>query len=48
MLPAGRVTTSPCGTITALQSRSKRTGSLVREYMQMKWCRQRGAQGRAL
>src|SRR6478735_8107024 len=35
MLPAGRVTTSPCGTSTAAQSRSKRTGSLVWEYMLM-------------
>ena len=32
MLPAGKVTTSPAGTSTAAQSRSKRTGSLLREY----------------
>src|SRR3546814_10795961 len=33
MLPAGNVTTSPWGTRTAVQSRSRRTGSLLREYM---------------
>src|SRR3546814_20371779 len=33
MLPAGKVTTSPWGTRTAVQSRSRRTGSLLREYM---------------
>ena len=30
---AGKVTASPCGTRTTAQSRSKRTGSLLREYM---------------
>src|SRR3546814_4880651 len=33
MVPAGKVTASPWGTSTAAQSRSKRTGSLLREYM---------------
>ena len=32
-LPAGKVTLSPCGTMTTSQSRSNRTGSLLREYM---------------
>src|SRR3546814_2282064 len=33
MLPAGKGTTAPWGTRTSVQSRSGRTGSLLREYM---------------
>src|SRR5579859_2164552 len=44
MLPAGKVTLSPCGTSTASQSRSSLKGSLLRLYMRLlypPWCVQR-------